>query len=101
MLWKAEEKECFPNGVWTTYGVEVAESYQTITHRLTEDHHPEKGEKGVFGGGCSKKSNEMMETVPVRVPKKKDTNRTNIWKLSDWLRAGGDSNYFALKIVDS
>lgn len=51
---KPKEKECFPHGVWTTYGVEVAESYQTITHRLTEDHHPEKGEKGVFGGKLQK-----------------------------------------------
>lgn len=51
---KPKEKECFPHGVWTTYGVEVAESYQTITHRLTEDHHPDKGEKGVFGGKLQK-----------------------------------------------
>ena len=29
-------------------------------------------------GENSKKSNEMMETVPVRAPKKKDTRRTNI-----------------------
>lgn len=54
ILWKTEEKECFPNGVWTTYGVEVAESYQKITHRLKEDHHPEKGEKVCLGGVLQK-----------------------------------------------